>query len=81
MKKKELATTMNYIAALKNYRKQLADMLENIQVIGERSATLGGAIHQKNTALITKKINQEVKTLDDSIYLLEEELKELHTDT
>lgn len=75
---REFTATKNYIAALSNYRKQLADMQENIQIIGDRSENLGGKIHQTSTVMILKKFNREIKSLDDSIYLLEEELKTLN---
>lgn len=65
------------MAALSNYRKELIDMQDNIHEIANDSKTLRGQIHEQSVTIIMKKMDRELSCINDSIYLLEEELKSL----
>ena len=52
-------------------------MQDNIHEIANNSKTLRGQIHEQSVTTIMKKMDGELSRINDSIYLLEEELKTL----
>ena len=52
-------------------------MQDNIHEIANDSKTLRGQIHEQSVTIIMKKMDRELSCINDSIYLLEEELKSL----
>lgn len=73
--KQEVSLIKNYLAGLKDYRKELSDMSRNIESIDENKVPLVN--NKKNIQAVINEITYDSKQLNASIRHLEEELREL----